>query len=85
MEHQPIDIDYQPIRDDDYIEDSVIVRSLIKIVEANQDFWLTLFLKPSLLAKNDIVHDSINWNSRRNSIREGRANVGNLDCNGPRF
>jgi len=50
-EHQPIGIDYQPIRDNDYIEDSMtqLTWSLMKIVEANQDFGITLSFKPSLL------------------------------------
>jgi len=37
-EHQPIDINYQPIWDDDYIEDSMMQHYMefMKIVETNQ-------------------------------------------------
>ena len=43
-EHQPIDIDHQPIRDDDYIEDSMTQHymELDEDFGANQDFGITL-------------------------------------------
>ena len=45
-----IGIDYQPIRDNDYIEDSMTqhIWSLMKIVEANQNFEIILSPKQSL-------------------------------------
>ena len=57
--HQAIDIDYQPIRDDDYIR---IRRcnttwSLMNIIKASQDFLIT-FLQAEF-AKYGFIHDSI--------------------------
>jgi len=63
-EHQPIGINYQPIRDDNYIEDSMMQHYM----EFNKDrrgksrSWDHTFPQAKF-AKDVIVHGSINWNS----------------------
>jgi len=49
-EHQPIGINYQPIRDDDYIEDSM-TQHYMEFNEGQQGesiFWYNTFSKQSL-------------------------------------
>jgi len=53
----------------------------MKIVEANQDFGITLSLSQGEFAKDDIVHDSIDCNSRTSSFKEGGTYVGSQAFN----
>ena len=68
-EHQPIDINYQPIQDDAYIEDSMTQHYM----EFNEDhrgesrFWDHIFSQAEY-AKDGIVRGSIDWNSMMSSF-----------------
>jgi len=69
-EYQPNDTDYQPTRDDDYIEDTMTQHytGLMKIVEANQGFEITLFPEKSLHTISSSWFDRITSYAKGNRI-----------------
>jgi len=59
-EHQPIGIDYQPIRDDDYIEDSMTQHYMEFDKDRGESrLWDHTFPQTEF-AKDGIIHGSIN-------------------------
>ena len=79
-EHQPIDIDYQPIWDDDYIEYLMTQH----YIEFDEDLWCELRFWDHIFplaefTKDGIFHVSINWNSRTSSFEEVGIDVGEQD------
>ena len=69
-EHQPIGIDFQPIRDD-YSEDSMTQHYMEfnEDREVSQDFGITLFLKQSSINPIRSIRQPLTRRGERNSSR----------------